>query len=137
MPYNNNRVKNYKYYVLLTFKDGIGHTVAELTTNNLQEAHTWAKMRTEDIKESTVARYFRNDGPLSPGLDDELHELERQDIPYCRYTPRQRVALDGKSWWLPYDKLEHKWSPLTCHGKYKTKKACQAAITSYHEEGWY
>jgi len=126
-----------KYYVLLTFREGIGHTVDELGTNNWREAHNWAISRTEDIQESTVARYFRNAGAPAPGLDEDLYELERQEINYCKYTPRKRTALDGRTWWYPYNKVEHEWSALTCHGKFKTKKACQTAINKYHEEGWY
>lgn len=45
-----------------------------------------------------------------------------------KYEPRKRTALDGKSWWCVFDTENLKWSTLTCHGKYKTKKDCAYAI---------
>ena len=46
------------------------------------------------------------------------------------FEPRQRTALDGKSWWLVFNTEKQKWSNLLCHGRYKTKKECQHAIDS-------
>lgn len=45
--------------------------------------------------------------------------------------PRQRTALDGKTWWVVYDTEEQKYSTLTVFGKYKTKRECQQAIEKY------
>lgn len=50
-----------------------------------------------------------------------------------QFEPRQRTALDGKVWWVVYDRLNQEFSPLVCFGRYKTKKACQSAIDSYEE----
>ena len=49
------------------------------------------------------------------------------------FEPRQRTALDGKVWWVVYDRYKQEFSTLTCFGKYKTKKDCQAAIDNYKE----
>lgn len=46
-----------------------------------------------------------------------------------RFEPRQRTAVDGKTWWVVYDKDSQQFSTLTCFGKYKTKKECLTAIT--------
>ena len=48
-----------------------------------------------------------------------------------RFEPRQRTALDGKVWWVVYDRYREEFSSLTCFGRYKTKKACQSAIDNY------
>ena len=45
-----------------------------------------------------------------------------------RFEPRQRTSLDGKVWWVVYDRYKQEFSSLTCFGKYKTKKDCQWAI---------
>lgn len=50
-----------------------------------------------------------------------------------RFEPRQRTALDGKVWWVVYDRYKQEFSSLTCFGKYKTKKDCQWAIDYYKE----
>lgn len=42
--------------------------------------------------------------------------------------PRQRTAVDGKTWWVVFDTATGKYSTYTCFGKYKTKKDCQYAI---------
>lgn len=48
------------------------------------------------------------------------------DMP--RFIPEKRTAIDGKTWWCVYDTQRHCWSTYLCHGKYKTRKACQIAI---------
>ena len=50
-----------------------------------------------------------------------------------RFEPRQRTALDGKVWWVVYDRYKQEFSSLTCFGKYKTKKDCQWAIDNKKE----
>lgn len=45
-----------------------------------------------------------------------------------RFIPEKRTAIDGKQWWCVYDTQRHCWSTYLCHGKYKTRKACQLAI---------
>lgn len=50
-----------------------------------------------------------------------------------RFAPRQRTAIDGVTWWCVYDILNHKYSTLLCHGRYKTKKACRWAIDRYKD----
>lgn len=45
--------------------------------------------------------------------------------------PRQRTAVDGKTWWVVYDTVTHKYlDTIMYFGKYKTKKECQYAIDS-------
>lgn len=44
------------------------------------------------------------------------------------FEPRQRTALDGKTWWCVFDADKGSWSTLTCFGKYTRKKDCQLAI---------
>ena len=50
-----------------------------------------------------------------------------------RFEPRQRTSLDGKVWWVVYDRYEQEFSSLTCFGRYKTKKDCQWAIDNKKE----
>ena len=49
--------------------------------------------------------------------------------------PRERTTVDGKTWWVVFDKDTQKYSTLTCFGKYKSKKDCQYAIDKYNEVG--
>ena len=48
-----------------------------------------------------------------------------------RFTARKRLALDGRVWWCIYDNKSCKWSSYVCFGKYKTKKAANAAISYF------
>lgn len=45
-----------------------------------------------------------------------------------RFIPTERIAVDGKVWWCVYDRERKAYSTFTCHGRYKNKKECQAAI---------
>lgn len=45
-----------------------------------------------------------------------------------RFIPEKRTAIDGKQWWCVFDTLRHCWSTYLCHGKYRTRTACQTAI---------
>lgn len=54
----------------------------------------------------------------------------KEEIPF---EPRRRTALDGKVWWVVYDRYKQEFSSLTCFGKYKTKRDCQTAIDNYKE----
>lgn len=45
-----------------------------------------------------------------------------------QFEPRQRTAVDGKVWWVVYDKSSQQYSTLLCFGRYKTKKECENAI---------
>ena len=45
-----------------------------------------------------------------------------------QFEPRQRTAVDGKVWWVVYDKFSQQYSTLLCFGRYKTKKECENAI---------
>ena len=49
------------------------------------------------------------------------------------FEPRQRTAVDGKTWWCVFDTVNGKFSTLLCFGKYKTKKDCQWVIDKYNE----
>ena len=49
----------------------------------------------------------------------------------ARLEPRQRTAIDGKVWWVAYDLRKQRYSTLVMLGKYRTKKACDAAIRFY------
>jgi hypothetical protein len=46
-------------------------------------------------------------------------------------VPRKRTALDGKIWWCVFDTISNSFSHIIIFGKYKTKKACDEAITRY------
>ena len=50
-----------------------------------------------------------------------------------RFEARERIALDGKTWFCVFDREKRKWSTLLCFGKYRTKKACNIAIKYYME----
>lgn len=45
-----------------------------------------------------------------------------------QFIPEKRTAVDGKQWWCVFDTQRNCWSTYTCHGKYRTRKACQIAI---------
>ena len=47
-----------------------------------------------------------------------------------RFVAKQRTALDGKTWWCVFDTKENRWSTKMNHGKYKTKKECEYAISN-------
>ena len=49
------------------------------------------------------------------------------------FEPRQRTALDGKVWWMVYNRYKQEFSTLTCFVNYNTKKDCQWAIDYYKE----
>lgn len=49
-----------------------------------------------------------------------------------RFTPIKRTAIDGKVWWVVADNERRDFSHFTCHGKYNTKKECQAAINFWN-----
>lgn len=49
----------------------------------------------------------------------------------ARFKPVKRMALDGKTWWVVWDMLEHKYSTLLCFGKYQRKKDAQLDIEYY------
>jgi len=57
-----------------------------------------------------------------------------------RFVPAKRVAVDGTGWWCVMDKERKAFSTFTCHGKYRTKKECIAAIAfwngRYGDEGF-
>lgn len=57
-----------------------------------------------------------------------FHESLEGDYDPSIYEPRQRTALDGKVWWVPYDTKNKKYSTIVRHGRYKTKKECQYDI---------
>ena len=54
-----------------------------------------------------------------------------------QFEARQRTAVDGIVWWCVFDVLRRKWSTLTCHGQYKTKREAEYAIRVYGMRGWY
>ena len=45
-----------------------------------------------------------------------------------RFSPRPRIALDGRKWYCVWDSAGNKWSTLLRFGKYATRRECQAAI---------
>jgi len=50
-----------------------------------------------------------------------------------RYEARQNMTDDGKAYWMPYNPTKKTFtkSSVTIIGKYKNKKACEAAIRFY------
>ena len=46
-----------------------------------------------------------------------------------RYKAARRRALDGVLWWCVYDLENHRWSTDLRHGKYRTKKEAEYAIS--------
>ena len=51
-----------------------------------------------------------------------------------RFQARKRTALDGKTWWCVYDLQRNSWSTFLFHGRYRTKKDCENAITTLDKE---
>jgi len=48
-----------------------------------------------------------------------------------RFIPMKRTALDGKTWWVVFDRFDNHYSNMVCFGKYKTKIDCMVAINYY------
>lgn len=48
-----------------------------------------------------------------------------------RFIPVKRTALDGKIFWVVFDRKNNEYSTLLCFGRYKTKWECQFAIDKY------
>lgn len=70
--------------------------------------------------------YFVNKtGRASYALFEENNIVPIAERP--RFAPRKRTALDGRVWWAPFDALTGRFSTLTIHGKYKTRRDCLAA----------
>ncbi len=47
------------------------------------------------------------------------------------FEPRQRTALDGKTWWCVWDIGSNTWSTHLGFGKYRTKFECRVAIYTH------
>lgn len=45
-----------------------------------------------------------------------------------RFMAVKRTALDGKSWWVVYDKAINNYSHYICWSRYQTKKDCEYYI---------
>lgn len=45
-----------------------------------------------------------------------------------RFVPTKKHALDGRLWWVVFDKKECDYSTCIYFGKYRSKKDCQFAI---------
>lgn len=48
-----------------------------------------------------------------------------------RFIPTKRTALDGRTWWVVFDRVKNRYSTLTCFGRYPTKRICLMAIYGY------
>ena len=79
---------------------------------------------------------------LTDDIEDQIFKAVNGDVNACNdvkastnLEPRQRTAVDGKSWWVVFDTDTQKYSTLTCFGKYNTKKDCQYAIDKYTKVG--
>lgn len=48
-----------------------------------------------------------------------------------RFRAVKRTAIDGVTWWVVWDNVRHKYSSLTCFGRYRRKKDCEWAISYY------
>ena len=46
------------------------------------------------------------------------------------FKAMKRTAIDGRMWWCVYGLCRHAWSSFVCFGKYKTRKACEWAISA-------
>lgn len=87
-----------------------------------------------------LANYFKKFG-FSVSLDGTDYEITasrstkrkstiKASDESQRFVARQRTALDGKTWWCVFDTKDNKWSTKMNHGKYKTKKECEYAISN-------
>lgn len=56
-------------------------------------------------------------------LDEIMGELE----------PRKRTALDGRTWWVAFNRRTLKYSTIATIGKYRTRRECAEAIATYTE----
>lgn len=48
-----------------------------------------------------------------------------------RFKAVKRTAMDGKIWWVVWDKARKEYSALVCFGRYRRKKDCDHAIRHY------
>lgn len=125
-----------KYYVLLTYDNSV--TINELFTSNKARIKPWVKENSDRIKEDMNVEVF--DVIEYDGIPEHSKVSERESWKevYYRFEPRQRYnSVDGTYWWYPWDKEEHRWSTLTCHGKQHSKQSCMFIIKTYKEKGWY
>lgn len=125
-----------KYYVLLTYDNSV--TINELFTSNKARIKPWVKENSDRIKEDMNVEVF--DVIEYDGIPEHSKVSERESWKevYYRFEPARRYnTVDGTSWWYPWDKEEHKWSTLTCHGKQHSKQSCMFIIKTYKEKGWY
>ena len=125
-----------KYYVLLTYDNSA--TINELFTSNKARIKPWVKENSDRIKEDMNVEVF--DVIEYDGIPEHSKVSERESWKevYYSFEPAIRYnTVDGTSWWYPWDKEEHKWSTLTCHGKQHSRQSCMFIIKAYKEKGWY
>lgn len=94
--------------------------------NNVHPGNMWVGMGEIpldcDFDKFTNEYSFYNCGTNYLGKRIAFYKEESQ------FEPRQRTAVDGKVWWVVYDKFSQQYSTLLCFGRYKTKKECENAI---------
>lgn len=75
-----------------------------------------------------------------PNYYDKLDKMEKSALKEetekeIRFIPVDRYAIDGRRWYVVYDKQENKYASFpTFFGKYTTKKDCQYAINKFVEK---
>lgn len=107
-------------------KDVVVRLVARKIGEMKDDFNQYGKIYTTADERFEIAKDFVD----SLWEDDELTEAKMP----CNLTPEKRIAIDGKTWWVPYDEDTKKYSTITVLGKYKTKKDCQDAIDSYKDK---
>ena len=98
-------------------QDSMGRQLVIILTDDIEDQIF--KAVNGDIEATT-------DPNASDACDKVTASISLEDL---GLEPRQRTAVDGKTWWVVYDTVARKYlDTIMYFGKYKTKKDCQYAI---------
>lgn len=111
------------------------HRMTEFITNRLANIHDRMRVNNNDFlnfsgfKKWVLTLDFEGVKKLFDNIFSVPFEKFDKDYPLEeRFVPVKRIAMDGKVWWVVYDKQRQSYSQFTNHGKYKTESDCLYAI---------
>lgn len=101
---------------------------------------TREEIMAETITTRVLNRIFDDCMPRKDGTTKGLHTAVKNIVlrtlhTQHYYVPTKRTALDGKVWWVVLNDVTKKYTSIVAlSGKYKTRKACLAAIDQFVEQ---
>lgn len=129
------------YYWIDLYEDDNGKKYYEI-----QAGYRTSDGSISDVSMLTSKQFYRLGDAVKFAEDKIIRDYDK-DIDACDKVtastspeglglePRQRTAIDGKTWWVVYDTVTNKYlDTILYFGKYKTKKACQYAIDKAIEQ---